>query len=272
VTEYFAQHFQVYEGLVTNDEFYATMMGKIQTSLGMDDTMSFTEMSENVLDQPYAANYYNVYQKGALIGMCIDILLREESNGQRSMLSLMKELSNKYGKNKPFNDDTILAEITQMTYPSVGNFLKAHVVGTTPINYAEFFGKAGLEVVEATVKTNYIQNDGVLIFAPNRARGTIAFTEAVALNSFWNDNGVQSGDVVKTVNGTDLTFENAQQVFTDMYLWSPGTKINVVLDRNGEEVVIDKELTQSFTVGQKLEPNPGASEAQINLLNAWLKG
>ena len=26
-------------------------------------------MSENVLDEPYASNYYNVYQKGALIGM-----------------------------------------------------------------------------------------------------------------------------------------------------------------------------------------------------------
>ncbi len=42
---------------------------------------------ENVLDQPYAPQYYNVYMKGALIGMCIDILMREESNGNRSMLS-----------------------------------------------------------------------------------------------------------------------------------------------------------------------------------------
>ncbi|MBW2937325.1 peptidase M61 [Aureisphaera sp. CAU 1614] len=272
VTEYFAQHFQVYEGLVTDDEFYASMMGKIQTSMSMDDTMSFTEMSENVLEQPYAANYYNVYQKGALIGMCIDILMREESNGQRSMLSLMKELSNKYGKNKPFNDDTILAEITQMTYPSIGNFLKAHVVGTTPINYTEFFEKVGLELVEATVKTNYIQNDGQFIFAPNRARGTIAFTEAVKDNSFWNENGVQAGDVLKTVNGTDLTFENAQQMFTDMYMWSPGTKINVVLDRNGEEIIIDKELTQSYTTGQKLQPNPEASEKQVAVRKVWLKG
>ncbi len=272
VTEYFAHHFQVYEGIVSEEEFYATLMSKIQTSMSMDDTMSFTEMSENVLDQPYAANYYNVYQKGALIGMCIDILMREASNGERSMLSLMKELSNKYGKDKPFNDDTILAEIAQMTYPSIGNFLKAHVVGTTPINYTEFFEKAGLEVVEATVKTNFIQNGDAFIFAPNRAKGTIAFTEAVALNSFWHDNGVLPGDVLKTVNGTDLTFENAQQIFTDMYMWSPGTKINVVLDRNGEEIIIDKELTQSYTAGQKLQPNPGASEAQINLRKAWLKG
>ena len=84
-------------------------------------------------------NTYNVYHKGALIGMCIDILMREESNGNRGILSLMKELSAKYGKNKPFVDDNLIAEITAMTYPSVGEFLKTHVEGDVPINYNEFF-------------------------------------------------------------------------------------------------------------------------------------
>ena len=36
-------------------------------------------------------NYINVYSKGALIGMCIDLIMREESNGNRGILSLMKE-------------------------------------------------------------------------------------------------------------------------------------------------------------------------------------
>lgn len=63
VTEYFASLFQVDQGLVTEDEFFTKIMGKIQTSRGMNDAMSFTEMSENVLDEPYASQYYNVYQK-----------------------------------------------------------------------------------------------------------------------------------------------------------------------------------------------------------------
>lgn len=124
VTEYFASIFQVDQSLVTEEEFYDKMMSKIQSANGFDDTMSFTVMSENILDQPYAKSYVNVYQKGALIGMCIDILMREESNGTRGILSLMKELSLKYGKNKPFEDDKIIEEITAMTYPSVGEFLK----------------------------------------------------------------------------------------------------------------------------------------------------
>jgi hypothetical protein len=34
-------------------------------------------MSANVLEQPYKDQYINVYQ-GALIGMCIDIIIREK--------------------------------------------------------------------------------------------------------------------------------------------------------------------------------------------------
>ena len=88
VTEYFALHFQVYEGLIDEQEFYNIMARKINVSKYFDDTMSFTEMSENIIDEEYAPNFYNVYQKGALIGMVIDILMREESNGNRGILSL----------------------------------------------------------------------------------------------------------------------------------------------------------------------------------------
>jgi predicted metalloprotease with PDZ domain len=34
-------------------------------------------------------SYINVYQKGALIGMCIDIIIREK-NGEKGILDLMQ--------------------------------------------------------------------------------------------------------------------------------------------------------------------------------------
>lgn len=144
VTEYFAQHFQVYEGLIKESEFYGQMARKINVSKRFDDTMSFTEMSEHITDEQFESSYYNVYLKGALIGMCLDILIREGSNGSRSLLSIMKELSIKYGINKPFEDDAIIAEISSMTYPSVADFFKNHVEGHVPIPYQVIFEKVGL--------------------------------------------------------------------------------------------------------------------------------
>ncbi|MEM6516654.1 MAG: peptidase M61 [Bacteroidota bacterium] len=270
VTEYFAQHFQVYEGLVEPNLFYNTMNEKISISMQMDDAMSFTTMSENVLDEPYASNYYNVYMKGALIGMCIDILMREESDGNRSMLSLMKELSNKYGKERPFDDDNLIAEITEMTYPSIGEFLQTHVIGKTPINYETFFDKVGLAYVDGKVETSYIQDGDGFIFDGDGDKGIIFFSEGVKNNSFWVEQGVMPGDILKKVNGKAITLQNANAEIGAMYQWQPGQEIDVLLERNGEDVIVKTKLTPTFTTSKKLVEAEDATDKQIVTRKAWL--
>ncbi len=273
VTEYFAQHFQVYEGLIEPNEFYNTVMQKIGTSKNLDDAMSFTIMSENVLDEPYASQYYNVYMKGALIGMCIDILMREESDGNRSMLSLMKELSAKYGKEKPFVDDNIITEITAMTYPSVGEFLKTHVEGDVPINYNDFFAKVGLTLGESVVPTNYIFAGGQnIIFDADQEKGQIFFSPMVLKNSFWASQGVQAGDVIKKVNGADLTLQNAQQIVGGMFGWQEGQEITMDLERDGQPIAIKATLTKATALSEGLIEDENATDAQKAVRAAWLKG
>ena len=272
VTEYFATLFQVNQGLVEESEFYEKIMGKIASAGGFDDTMSFTEMSENILEEPFASNYVNVYEKGALIGMCIDILLREESNGNRGILSLMKELSLKYGKDKPFEDDKIVEEIVGMTYPSIGKFLDTHVIGKTPIDYNEFFGKVGLVVKSEQIKTNYIENAGALILGGNPQNGAIFFTDLVNDNSFWKENGALPNDNIIEVNGTKLTIQNANTVLQSVLQWQVGDDIEVKLDRAGEEVIIKTKATQSFTKGKKLMVKDNPSKAENELREAWLRG
>ncbi|WP_027127011.1 peptidase M61 [Gelidibacter mesophilus] len=272
ITEYFAQHFQVYEGLITNDQFYAQLMEKIQTSGYFDDTMSFTLMSENILDAPYADNYINVYSKGALIGMCIDILMREESNGQRSMISLMKELSGRYGTNKPFKDAELIAEISEMTYPSVASFLKNHVEGTTPIDYNVFFNKVGLTLGDKKIETSYIQDGSGFIFDGDREKMTLNFSEGVANNSFWTEEGLLPGDIVKEVSGKILSLENAQALIGEMYQWQPGADYKIKVERDGKELEFKGKLKQAYTISKSLIEDENSTTAQKELREAWLKG
>ncbi len=272
VTEYFATLFQVDQGLVDESEFYNKIMGKIQYAARMNDAMSFTIMSENILKDPYKDQYINVYQKGALIGMCIDILMREESNGNRGILSLMKELSNKYGKNKPFEDDKLIEEIVAMTYPSLGEFFNTHVVGDIPIKYNEFFDKVGLEIGEGKIETNYILMNGAPIVGGDPQNGTIFFSDMVAKNSFWTEQGALPKDVIKSINGEALTLQNANKVLQGVFMWKPGKEVEVVLDRNGEEIVIKTTTTQAYTTGEMIIEKADATDAQKTLRDAWLKG
>ncbi|MDG1729097.1 MAG: peptidase M61 [Algibacter sp.] len=271
VTEYFATLFQVDQGLVEESEFYAKILSKIQRSKSLNDAMSFTIMSENILKAPYKDQYLNVYQKGALIGMCIDILMREASNGNRGILSLMKELSNKYGKNKPFEDDKLIEEITAMTYPSVGEFLTTHVVGDLPINYNNFFEKVGLEIADGKVETNYILLNGAPIVSGDPNRG-IFFVESVLENSFWKEQGAQPNDIIKSIDGKEVTLQNANAILGEVFGWKLGRDIEVKLERDGKEVIIKTTTTQGYTTGKALKVKENATDAQNALREAWLKG
>lgn len=272
LTEYFANLFQVNQGLIGEDEFYSKMMNKISTASRLDDTMSFTVMSENILDEPYKANYYNVYQKGALIGMCLDIILREESKGERGILSVMKELSEKYGVDQPFEDDRIIDEITAMTYPAVGQFFKDHVIGTNPIDYEQYFERAGLSLQQAEVETNYIQNAGAMILKGDHEAKSVVFNELVTKNSFWNENGALPNDKIKAIDGVEVTMGNANTIFGEVYGWEPGRDVRIVLERDGTELVIEKTLTPTYTTGKLLKRNADMTTEQKNLLESWLKG
>src|SRR5690606_13263430 len=113
VTEYFAANVQVQHGLISPDEYLNVLYEKMHTADQFLDDVPFTEISQFTLDK-YHDQYYNVYQKGALIGMCIDIKLLSLSKGQYDLRKLMLDLSKKFGKTKAFKDDALFDVITEM--------------------------------------------------------------------------------------------------------------------------------------------------------------
>ena len=277
ITEYFASHFQVYEDLQSRQDFYAKLEDKIAYSLTLDDEMSFVEMSENVLEEPFASNYLNVYMKGALIGMCLDILLREESNGERSMLSLMKELSNKYGVDQPFEDDALIEEITAMTYPSIGDFMQTHVVGSTPINYEEYFDKVGLTADDVVQNTSFffqeadINNAQTPFIDADPGTGEVFFSGE--LNSSLIELGIQDGDILREVNGAEVNLQtlNSTPLIPISFNWTADTEISMTIERGDEEIMINGYVGEPTIIKQKLRENLNASDEQVQLRNYWLE-
>src|SRR5690606_32296089 len=209
VTEYFANLFQVNQGLINESEFYDRMAGKIANAARMNDTMSFTEMSKNVLQEPYKGQYLNVYEKGALIGMCIDIIIREQSNGQRGILDMMQKLSNIYGPTRPFNDTELFDKVVELTYPEVGEFLRTHVSGTTPIPYADYFAKVGVTNLMQKKPSQTVFLKGQTPYITVGPDGKeIVVIPGIELNSFMNELKIQGGDVILAINGKSYNVDN----------------------------------------------------------------
>ncbi|GAA0756390.1 M61 family metallopeptidase [Psychroflexus lacisalsi] len=273
VTEYFANLFQIDQGLISEEDFYQRMNEKIETSMAFDDTMSFTVMSENILEEDYKDSYYNVYQKGALIGMALDIRLRELSGGEMGILDLMKQLISKYGKDTPFEDDVLISEIVDMTYPEIQSFFDKHVSGNTPIPYDEYFAKVGVEKTESLSKTGYFLNGRTPFIDANQDEGTVFFRESYPMNSFFKDLGVEGGDVIKSINGTEYTLENIRPLIMTSMGWQEGEDFKIVIVRNGEEMTFEGKTSQPYIEKTSLQSmEVDAKDPKFKLRQAWLKG
>ena len=271
VTEYFANLFQINQGLINEDAFYERIVEKINSAKSYDDEMSFTVMSENILDEPYKDNYVNVYSKGALIGMCIDIIIREQSNGEKGILWLMKQLSSNYGKDKPFKDDEIINEIVKLTYPQVGEFFEKHIVGTTPINYEAFFNKMGLKYDSTTMATGYFLDDKTQYIDVNPSKKQLFFRK-IELNTFLTELGVKGGDIIKSINGTEYNLENVREMILSSRLWKPGSDVTMTVIRDDEEVVLSGKIITPVVNLLTIVKDNNTTETQNKLRNSWLKG
>lgn len=272
-TEYFANLFQIQQGLIDETEFYKRIMGKINNAKSYDDAMSFTEMSKNILEDPYKDNYANVYEKGALINMALDITLRELSNGEKGVLWLMKELSKKYGNNTPFEDEKLIDEIVSMTYPEVISFFETHVIGKTPINYDDYLTKVGLTTAQKEETSGYfLRGQEPFIDVDQKNDNAIFVRKGIELNSFFRDLGIQGGDTIKSINGTAIDLESIRPIIGESFGWTPETEIKMVILRDGQEIPIEGKVGTPMANVKTIISVENPTEEQLKLRQAWLKG
>jgi predicted metalloprotease with PDZ domain len=281
VTEYFAGNVQVKYGLITPEQYLEVIQEKMVTSDQFIDDVPFTDISKFTLDK-YHDQYYNVYMKGALIGLALDIKLRELSKGKYGLRNLLMELSGKFGKNKAFKDDELFAEITKMTYPQIGEFFDKYVKGNASLPLEETLTAVGVKYKKEEKFKDYtlgIGNDDLGVTQiDNKPRLQIAKTDK--LNVMGQALGFKEGDVLVKMNGDTLPdlgpdfpkFIQAQM----MSLPNLDTMKYTVLrkDESGatKEVELSAPVTQvELTRKHLLEFDSAATPEQLALRDSWLK-
>jgi len=268
ITEYFANLFQVNQGLIDEEEFYSRMAGKIQNAKQFDDTMPFTKMSREVLKKPYKDNYLNVYEKGTLIAMCMDIIIREKSNGERGILDLMQKLSKEFGQSKPFSDDELFSRIVSLTYPEIKTFLDTYVDGPNPIPYDQYFQKMGVEFTTMTRTGIPFLKGQVPYITIDPQTMEIMVIDGEELNDFFNTLGLKGNDTIVSINGTAYNYDNIYDMLMESMGWKDGDTIEIEIKRdNNKQTIKGKVIMPS----ESYEGLSFTDESKSNLKEAWLK-
>lgn len=274
-TEYHAHLVQEKYQLITPEEFLKVIEDKMSSAeFDYIDTLPFTIMSKGCLDQ-YKDQYTNVYQKGALIGMCIDIKLRALSNGKYGIQDLIRDLGKEYGKDKPFKDDELFAKIGQLTYPEITDFLKTYVAGPSPLPYEEVFSMVGVNYSAKTTHKDF--SFGRIGLTNNPQTGRTVVNDLSTMNDFGKVLGYQVGDEIVSVNGTKIYSSNFTQVKnTWLGTVKEGDPIKIVVLRKksgGKEKkvtlkakVFKTDVAQYNILTFSENPTP----QQLKTRNAWL--
>ena len=273
VTEYFAGHVQVYQGLTSIKEYIGVIQEKLNGADRYKDELPFTEMSLGCLDE-YKNQYGNVYQKGALIGLCLDILLREQSEGKAGIKDMMKLLSVEYGKYKSFNDEELFDKISELSSPNIRDFFKYHVEGSKALPLEGVLAKVGI-IFKKDVTVEEISL-GEMSLSFNPETGRLFIMDTGSMNEFGKKMGYQNNDEIVSLNGVEITMTNAQDEITKFKKETKvGDKIEVVVARKNKGAYKNKKLkgkaiTVSKTKKYIVELDENATEKQLALRNSWL--
>ncbi len=274
VTEYFAGHVQLAEGLYDLGTYLEKLEEKVNAASNYNDTLPFTVMSKEVLG-PYKDQYGNVYEKGALIGLCLDIRLRELSDGKYGVNQLLKDLSREYGKNKAFRDDELFDKITALTFPEIREFFSRYVEGPEPLPLQEYLAKIGINYVPPQTKME--PSMGNISFGLNQETGHLIITQTDNMNKFGRELGFQEGDQLLEFDGSELTVQNFQEVVGKYKeTRKEGDKVTAVVQREVKPGKTKKKKLKGKVILVKVSTNPSfeieqnPSQQQLDLRYAWM--
>jgi predicted metalloprotease with PDZ domain len=87
------------------------------------------------------------YLKGGLVTMCLDLEIRQRTQGAASVETVFRTLWNEYGaKDRGLAEDEILTVANRVTGLDLSDFFQRYVAGVAEIDFDTFLGYAGLKL------------------------------------------------------------------------------------------------------------------------------
>jgi predicted metalloprotease with PDZ domain len=207
-------------------------------------------------------SYYN---KGELLGITLDLAVREASHGQATLREVFQWMNQKYAKQGRFFADSagVREAAEAASHADLKWFFEKYVAGTEEIPWNDFFSGVGLRVVE---RTNPIADAGFVASqnfdGPMTVAGVTAGSEA-------EHAGLQAGDTILEINGKIA----GQETSAEMARVNPGDNIAVkVRGRRGAERELKFKVGSREEVSYELKDMETITPEQRTRRAAWLKG
>ena len=266
ITDYYADLALVRGGVVDTAGFLALLDDKLR-EVENAPAASLHDVAVGTWTGAADGTRYLYYAKGGLVGLLLDIVIRDASDGAGSLDDVMRSLyERRYRSASGFTDEDFWTAVADAAGRDLSDFRARWVAGREPLPLDEVLPLAALRV---RTDSSRIPLLGVTLDPhPMGLR-----VSALAFGGVADRAGIRPGDVIRSVG--DVRAREVQPFIAEYqarYAGADGEVVPVVLLRGGVERQVEARLETSLVVSRGLDLLPDAPEKARRILAGLLSG
>ena len=282
VTTYFSYLSLLRAGIWSCKDFLARLAEEIRTLEGepgrklMSAESSsfhawFYDRAPQMQETNFANTTFSYYNKGAVLGMLLDLEIRGRTRGEKSLDDVLRLMyrdfyqapaESYYGPGRGYKEEDILAAVNAVTGSDLRPWYARYIEGTDELPYAEALAQAGLRL-RVAVAPKSPPCLGVLTQRLDRGLRIAAVRPGEAADRA----GLSGDDVLLAVD--DLSLATAD-LDDRLKIYPPGAEVPFTVERFGHEVRVNVTLDPPPPNTYAIENLPGATSEQVSVRNDWL--
>jgi predicted metalloprotease with PDZ domain len=259
-------------GLLTRDEVLTRASANIAryenapghlfqsaTESSFDTWIKFMGRNENI-----ANTTISYYDKGAVLGLLLDLRIRNETQNRKSLDDVMRGLYAKYYKERKrgFTDEEFREECDSAAGVPLSEVFE-YAATVKDIDYPKYFAYAGLDIDMAAA-----QRPSAFLGATAEFHDGSLVISSIEWDSPAQHSGLMAQDQILALDDTRVNAKSMDEMLKSR---NPGDKIKVLLSRHNSiremEVVLGQSPQRSFKI--KLQSNP--SPLAVTILKNWME-
>ena len=282
VSSFYSCVFRYRAGILTREQFLGRLAEEIRTIEGeparkvMSAESSsfhawFYDRSPQMQQTNFANTTFSYYNKGAVLGLLLDLEIRARTQGRKSLDDVFITLYRKFYQTSPesyylsgrgYTDDDVLAAASEVAGADLGDFFARYVRGTDPLPYDSILAAAGLRLRIAAAP----DAPPALGILTERAPGGVRI-KAVRPGSAAEAAGLSRNDVITAVDGLSLETTDLKD---RLDIYPPKAEVPLTVERRGRATRIAVGLDPPIPNVYTLEAIPNPTPEQLAVRNSWL--
>jgi predicted metalloprotease with PDZ domain len=204
------------------------------------------------------------YAKGQVLGVFLDILIRERTNNEKSLDDGLRAMNKEFAReNRPYRDSLDIRLTTEkVAGSSFEEFFEKYVAHAEPLPYRQVLGMAGLELRTTTRKRP------VLGFYAEREPSGELVVQNVDAESAAARAGLQEGDLILRWNGADPPRDPERWLSSQ----KASSELRLTVQREEKQLTLECRIGEATETFYQVVEDSHANEKARRIREGLLRG